>query len=45
MMSSIFSAKKKLVYRLSRDTSRDRKIWRNKYEKLMRSRPVLVWAR
>ena len=45
MMSSIFSGQKKLVNRLNQDSSRERRQLRVKYDKLMRSRPVLIWAR
>ncbi len=44
-MTSIFSSQKKIFNRLSRDTSRERRMLRMKYDKLMRSRPVLIWAR
>lgn len=45
MFSSIFSSQKKLVNRLSHDSSRDRQKLLSKYNKLMRSRSVLIWAR
>jgi hypothetical protein len=44
-MSSIFSNHKRLANRFNRDSSRDFRQLRAKYDKLMRSRPVLIWAR
>jgi len=45
MMSSIFSTQKKLVYRISKESPRDQKIFRAKYNRLMQSRPIFMWAR
>ncbi len=45
MFNTIFSTPKKLIYIASRDSSRDRRLLRAKYDKLMRSRQVLLWSR
>lgn len=45
MINSIFSSQRKPVYVISRDSSRDRRLLRVKYDKLMRSRQILLWAR
>ncbi|MDX9778982.1 MAG: hypothetical protein RBT30_01985 [Patescibacteria group bacterium] len=45
MINSIFSTQKKLIYIASRDSSRDRRLLRAKYDKLMRSRQILLWVR
>ena len=45
MINFIFPSQKKQVYLPSRESSRGRRMLRMKYDKLMRSRQVLLWAR
>ena len=45
MFNSIFATQKKLIFIASRDSSRDRRLLRAKYDKLMRSRQILLWSR
>ncbi|NCT54626.1 hypothetical protein GW758_01550 [Candidatus Falkowbacteria bacterium] len=45
MLNLIFPSQKKQIQIASRDSSRDRRALRLKYDKLMRSRQILIWAR
>lgn len=45
MMTSIFSPQKKLIQINSKESSREQRIWRAKYDRFMRSRQTLIWAR
>ena len=45
MFNLIFPSQKKQLQVTSRDSSRDRKMLRVKYDRLMRSRQILLWAR
>ncbi|MBN2854402.1 hypothetical protein JXK06_02625 [Patescibacteria group bacterium] len=45
MLNLIFPSQKKQIQIVSRDSSRDRRVLRMKYDKLMRSRQILLWAR
>lgn len=44
-MTSIFSTQKRLINIVSKDSPRDRRLLRSKYNKLMQSRQILIWAR
>ncbi len=45
MINLIFPSQKKQINIPSRDSSRDRRLLRLKYDRLMRSRQILLWAR
>lgn len=45
MINLIFPSQKKQVHIASRESSRNRRLIRIKYDRLMRSRQVLLWAR
>jgi len=45
MINSIFPTKKKLVYKISKESSRDQKIFRAKYNRFIESRPIFMWAK
>lgn len=45
MINSIFSSNKKLVHIIAKESPKDQRIWRAKYNKFMRSRQSLIWAR
>jgi len=45
MITSIFSIQKRPINIVCKDSSRDRRLLRTKYNKLMQSRQVLIWVR
>lgn len=45
MFNTIFASPKKLIFIASRDSARSRRLLKAKYDRLMRSRQVLLWSR
>ncbi len=45
MINSIFTPQRKLVQVIAKESPRDQRVWKAKYNKFMRSRQSLIWAR
>ena len=45
MMTSIFTPQKKTIAIISKESPREQRMWRAKYNRFMHSRRVLIWAR
>lgn len=45
MFTSIFSTQKSLIRIMVKESAKDQRIWRAKYNKFMRSRQPLIWSR
>lgn len=45
MLTTMLFSQKRLVQISSKDSPREQRIWRAKYNRFMRSRQPLIWAR